>query len=80
MAKDGDDAGSEHVWIVCHDERPDNTVLGVFRTAEQAEDYAAEIGHMYDNGVIYSSFPIGYRHIDETHRFFTYLPPATISE
>lgn len=80
MENDEDHAASELVWIVCHDESPDNTVLGVFRTAEEAEGYADEIEHMYDNGVIFTSFPIGYRHIDERHRFFTYVPPATTSE
>lgn len=63
------------VWIVCHDESPDNTVLGVFRTAEEAQAYADEVQHMFENGVIYSAFPIGYRHIDQRSRYFTYTPP-----
>lgn len=62
----------EHVWIVCHDENPDNTILGVFRTPEEANAYADEVHHLFENGVIFSSFPIGYRHIDERRRYSTY--------
>lgn len=65
------------MWIVCHDESPDNTILGVFRTSEEADEYAKEVGHMYENGVIYSGYRMGYRHIDESHRFFTYEPPVS---
>ncbi|UOR01683.1 hypothetical protein MUN77_16470 [Leucobacter allii] len=63
------------VWIVCHDESPDNTVLGVFRTAEEAGAYAEEVQHLFANGVIYCAFPIGYRHIDESSRFAADTPP-----
>ncbi|QYM75328.1 hypothetical protein [Leucobacter luti] len=57
------------VWIVCHDESPDNTVLGVFATGAEAEAYAGEVQHLFENGVIFTSFPIGYRHIDGVVRY-----------
>lgn len=79
MEQAADQLSSEHVWIVCHDESPDNTVLGVFRTGEEAENYADEIEHMFENGVIFSSFPIGYRHIDEVSRYRIYEPPSATS-
>lgn len=64
----------DHVWIVCHDETPDNTVLGVFLTEDEASAYAEEIQDQFEDGVIYSAFPIGYRHIDQASRYFTYIP------
>ena len=79
MDKADHGATSDHVWIVCHDESPDNTVLGVFRTGEEAEEYADQIGHLFENGVIFTSFPIGYRHIDEVSRYRIYEPPTASS-
>ena len=49
------------VWIVQHDESPDNTVLGVFGTSDEADAFASEIGAQFKNGVMYGEFEIGYR-------------------
>lgn len=49
------------VWIVQHDQSPDNTVLGVFATSEEADNFAEEIQGQFANGVIYSEFEIGFR-------------------
>lgn len=57
--------GSEHkVWIVQHVESPHNTGLGVFASSEEADAFADEVQHQFENGVIYSSFSVGYRFDD----------------
>lgn len=62
--------GSEHkVWIVQHDESPHNTVLGVFASSEEAEAFADEVQHQFENGVIYSSFKVGYRFDDGSAQY-----------
>ena len=50
------------VGIVQHDESPDNTVLGVFASASEAEKFAEEVGDRFENGVLYSSYEVGYRY------------------
>lgn len=57
------------VWIVQHDEHPHNTVLGVFATSEEAMAYMDEAQGEFENGVICSAFPIGYRHLDGRARY-----------
>ena len=49
------------VWIVQHDESPHNTVLGVFASSAEADAFAEEVKDQFKNGVIYSSFALGYR-------------------
>lgn len=54
------------VWIVQHDEDPHNTVVGVFASVEEADEYAERVGPLYTNGVIYSLYETGYkRHSDD---------------
>ncbi|OIH96312.1 hypothetical protein BIU90_00305 [Curtobacterium sp. MCBA15_001] len=54
----------EAVWIVQHDESPHNTVLGVFATGDEAYAFMETVKDDYENGVICSYFPIGYRSTD----------------
>lgn len=61
-------AGSE-VWIVQHDESPDNTVLGVFATDDEAYAFMDTVKDDYENGVICSSFAIPYRSTDQVVRY-----------
>lgn len=49
------------VWIVCQDETPDNTVLGVFETQEEAWALAVELQGLYENGAICFSWEVGTR-------------------
>ncbi len=56
------------VWIVQHDESPDNTVLGVFATQHEACVFMDEVGDEFENGVICSAFPVGYRYTDGAAR------------
>lgn len=53
---------SRTVWIVCQDETPDNTVLGVFETQAEAAALADEIQGRFENGVIYFSWVVGTRY------------------
>jgi hypothetical protein len=55
------------VWIVQHDEGPDNTVLGVFLGESEAAAFAEEVKNQFANGVIYSCFEVGYR-LDQNSR------------
>ncbi|WP_242862995.1 hypothetical protein [Curtobacterium luteum] len=59
----------EQVWIVQHDESPHNTVLGVFATDDEAYAFMETVQGDYENGVICSSFPIGYRSTDGAVRY-----------
>jgi hypothetical protein len=59
----------EEVWIVQHDDSPHNTVLGVFATAGEADAFMDTVKDDYENGVICSSFPIGYRSTDGAVRY-----------
>ncbi len=52
------------VWIVQHDESPDNTVLGVFATQDEARLFMDEIKDAFEGGVFCSAFPAGYRYTD----------------
>ncbi len=52
------------VWIVQHDESPDNTVLGVFATEDEASAFMTEVEKDFENGVLCSAFPVGYRYTD----------------
>ena len=54
------------VWIVQHDESPDNTVLGVFASQDEADAFMDEVKSNFENGVLCSSFPVGYRYTDGT--------------
>ncbi|WP_141692788.1 hypothetical protein [Leifsonia xyli] len=57
-----EEAVANLVWIICQDESPHNTVLGVFANEAQASQFAEEVRSEFANGVIYSSFPIGFRY------------------
>ena len=57
------------VWIVQHDESPDNTVLGVFGSLAEAGEFAEEVKARFANGVIYSEYAIGYRYDAGTERY-----------
>lgn len=57
------------VWIVQHDESPDNTVLGVFATDDEAYAFMDTVKDDYENGVLCSSFPIPYRSTDGAVRY-----------
>lgn len=52
------------VWIVLQDKSPHNTVLGVFRTMEEADDFAEseDVEEEWGESVIYSRFNIGYKY------------------
>lgn len=49
------------IWIVQHDESAHNTVLGIFSTQAEATAFANEVKDQFINGVIYTSFDMGYR-------------------
>lgn len=55
------------VWIVQQDETPDNTVLGVFLDAEEAEEYSGKVERQFPDGVIYAFFPFGYRYFSKDY-------------
>ena len=57
------------MWIVQHDESPDNTILGVFASHGEAAAFAAEIEDQFPNGVIHSSFAVGYRFDQGSSRY-----------
>ena len=57
------------VWIVQHDERPDNTILGVFASKGEAAAFAEEIRDQFVDGVIFSFFGIGYRFDQGSSRY-----------
>lgn len=59
------------VWIVQHDESPDNTVVGVFQTEDEASAFAAEEAANFRDGLIYSEYEIGYRY-DKGTRYSRY--------
>lgn len=63
----------EGVWIVRQDESPYNTVLGVFATSAEAEEFADEVQDRFANGVLFSRFAIGYRY-DRGPGYVTYGP------
>jgi len=50
------------VWIVQHAEAPDNTVVGVFATADEAAAFAGEEYENFRGGLIYSEYEVGYRY------------------
>lgn len=64
------------VWIVCQDETPDNTVLGVFETQEEAWALATELQGSYENGAICFSWEVGTR-CGQGRRYSTDANPAT---
>jgi hypothetical protein len=53
---------ASEVWIVQHDESPDNTILGVFATSEEARAFAEEVSDRFPNGALTARFPVGYRY------------------
>jgi hypothetical protein len=57
------------VWIVQHDESPDNTILGVFASQGEATAFAEEIEDQFVDGVIFSTFAIGYRFDQGSSRY-----------
>jgi hypothetical protein len=62
QASSGDSRPSlPSVWIIQHDESPHATVLGVFGSLAEADEFSAEIRGQFPRGVIYSEYPIGYR-------------------
>lgn len=52
------------VWIVLQDKYPTNSVLGVFASQEEANDFAESpaVHAEWGTAVIYANFPIGYRY------------------
>lgn len=52
-----------------HDDSPHDTVLGVFATSHEADAFMETVKDDYENGVICSSFPIGYRFTDGAVRY-----------
>lgn len=61
---------SQTVWIVCQDETPHNTVLGVFETEAEASNLADQVQDRFANGAIYFSWLVGTRY-DEGTRYST---------
>jgi hypothetical protein len=59
----------DSVWIVQHDEGPDNTVLGVFASQDEAAVFAKEVQDQFVHGVITSSLPLGYRFDQGSSRY-----------
>ena len=57
------------VWIVQHDERPDNTILGVFAMRNEASTFAEEVKAQFENGVIFAPFALGNRFDDNSARY-----------
>lgn len=57
----------EGVWIVQQDETPDNTILGVFTSMEEASEYAESVSAGFPNGAIFSFFPMGYRRLSSVY-------------
>ncbi|OIH94276.1 hypothetical protein BIU92_07120 [Curtobacterium sp. MCBA15_003] len=55
--------------MVQHDESPDNTVLGVFATDDEAYAFMDTVKDDYENGVLCSSFAIPYRSTDGAVRY-----------
>ncbi|KZC95748.1 hypothetical protein [Clavibacter tessellarius] len=53
---------ASEVWVVQHDETPDNTILGVFATRQEAYAFAEEVTDRFPNGAMTVRFPIGYRY------------------
>ena len=60
---------AQRIWIVQHDESPDNTVLGVFADEAAADRFAKEVQHRWANGVLIASYAIGYRYDEGSYRF-----------
>ncbi|HEU5222846.1 MAG TPA: hypothetical protein VFU07_04100 [Candidatus Lumbricidophila sp.] len=57
----------DRVWIVQHDSSPNETVLGVFATMQEAHEFAETVGKRFPNGAIFTSYPIGYRYDQPPH-------------
>ena len=68
---------TERVWIVQDDEAPDYRVLGVFETEAEASDFVREVSDRFPAGVIYASFPLGFRY-DRRPGFVSFGPRHTI--
>ena len=49
------------VWIVQHDESPDNTILGVFATSEAAAEFAEQVKDGFSDGVVFAGYDVPYR-------------------
>lgn len=60
------------VWIVLQDTTPDNTVLGVFATSDEAYEYAEAVGSQFENGAITSFYKVGYKQFSD--EFLAALP------
>ena len=56
------------VWIVQHDESPDNTILGVFATRNEASTLAEEIKAQLENGIVFARLTLSYRFDDNSAR------------
>ncbi|MFS0712263.1 hypothetical protein ABC195_00150 [Microbacterium sp. 2P01SA-2] len=52
------------VWIVYHDSGPDDNILGVFGSLEEAQGYAEEVGPQWKKGALVSHFPVPWRSAD----------------
>lgn len=65
----------EFVWIVLQEDSPFNTVLGVFATEWEADEFSNEVRDQFLRGVIYSRFKVGYR-FDRGTGHATYGPTS----
>lgn len=54
----------DKVWIVYHDSSPDNTILGVFNNAEDAQEFQETVGSEYPKGALLTPFPVPWRSTD----------------
>jgi hypothetical protein len=60
------------VWIVRHEESPRSNILGVFASEDEAARFADEVEDRFEDGVVYSSFAVGFRYDHGTgHASFT---------
>ena len=50
------------VWIVRHEESPFSSILGVFASEDEAAHFADEVESRFEDGVVYSSFAMGFRY------------------
>jgi hypothetical protein len=57
------------VWIVQHDESPQNTILGVFPSSKEAAAFAEEVKEQFENGVLTAQFALGCRFDENSARY-----------
>jgi hypothetical protein len=50
------------VWVVQHDQGPDNTILGVFAAEDEASRFAEDHKDEFGGSLIYAPYAVGYRY------------------